>query len=78
LLQSLFLLIAFWRATKGNAAFLCADLEPQIREDYVPSMAGWLKVLKADSKATFTATYAQQAADFPNGRQTLIREAVPF
>lgn len=70
LLQSLFLLIAFWRSTEGNAAFLCADLEPRIPEDHAPSIAGWLKVLKADSKAFVTAaSHAQRATDVLHGLQ---------
>lgn len=50
-----------------GAAFLCADLElrPQIREDHAPYIAGWLKVLKEDKRAIFTAAaHAQKAADF--------------
>lgn len=70
MLQSLFLLIAFWRATEGNAAFLCTDLEPRIPEDHAPSIAGWLKVLKADSKAIFTAaSHVQQGANVLHGLQ---------
>lgn len=50
-----------------GAAFLCADLEltPQIRDDHAPYIAGWLKVLKDDKRAIFTAaSHAQKAADF--------------
>lgn len=55
-----------------GAAFLCADLElvPQIRDDHAPYIAGWLKVLKEDKRAIFTAaSHAQKAADFLHGRQ---------
>lgn len=55
-----------------GAAFLCADLElrPQIREDHAPYIAGWLKVLKEDKRAIFTAAaHAQRAADFLHGLQ---------
>ncbi|QNT68349.1 zincin-like metallopeptidase domain-containing protein [Defluviicoccus vanus] len=55
-----------------GAAFLCADLElrPQIREDHAPYIAGWLKVLKEDKRAIFTAAaHAQKAADFLHGLQ---------
>ena len=50
-----------------GAAFLCADLgialEP--REDHASYLAHWLKVLKADKRAIFTAaSHAQRAADF--------------
>jgi antirestriction protein ArdC len=50
-----------------GAAFLCADLElvPQIRDDHAPYLAGWLKVLRDDRKAIFTAaSHAQRAVDF--------------
>jgi len=50
-----------------GAAFLCADLEltPQIRDDHAPYIAGWLKALKDDKRAIFTAaSHAQKAADF--------------
>ena len=50
-----------------GAAFLAADLglyaEP--REDHAAYVEGWLKVLKADKRAIFTAaSAAQKAADF--------------
>jgi antirestriction protein ArdC len=50
-----------------GAAFLCADLEltPRVREDHAPYIAGWLKVLKGDRRAIFTAaSHAQRAADY--------------
>jgi antirestriction protein ArdC len=55
-----------------GAAFLCADLEltPQIRQDHAPYIAGWLKVLKEDKRAIFTAaSHAQKAADFLHALQ---------
>lgn len=55
-----------------GAAFLCADLElvPHIREDHAPYIAGWLKVLKEDKRAVFSAAaHAQKAADFLHGLQ---------
>jgi antirestriction protein ArdC len=55
-----------------GAAFLCADLEltPQIRQDHAPYISGWLKVLKEDKRAIFSAAaYAQKAADFLHGLQ---------
>lgn len=57
-----------------GAAFLCADLglEPQIREDHAPYVAGWLKALKSDRRAIFTAaSHAQRAADYLNGLQAI-------
>lgn len=52
-----------------GAAFICADLaltaEP--REDHASYIAHWLSVLKADSRAIFTAaSHAQRAADYIN------------
>lgn len=55
-----------------GAAFLCADLEltPQLREDHAPYIAGWLKVLKEDKRAIFSAAaHAQKAADYLHGLQ---------
>lgn len=55
-----------------GAAFLCADLElvPQIREDHAPYIAGWLKVLKDDKRAIFTAaSHAQRAVDLLHSLQ---------
>ena len=49
-----------------GAAFLCADLEltNQPRPDHAAYVSTWLKVLKADSRAIFTAAAkAQEAAD---------------
>lgn len=53
-----------------GAAFLCADLAltPDIREDHAAYIGHWLKVLKNDKRAMFTAaSHAQRAADFLNG-----------
>jgi antirestriction protein ArdC len=53
-----------------GSAFLCADLgiAPEAREDHAAYIAHWLKVLKADSRAIFTAaSLAQRAADFLHG-----------
>jgi antirestriction protein ArdC len=50
-----------------GSAFLCADLGliPETRDDHAAYLASWLKVLKADSHAIFTAAaQAQRAADF--------------
>jgi antirestriction protein ArdC len=56
-----------------GAAFLCADLglsnEP--RPDHAAYIADWLRVLKDDKRAIFTAaSKAQAAADFLTGLQT--------
>jgi antirestriction protein ArdC len=50
-----------------GAAFLCADLDltPEPREDHASYIASWLKVLKSDKRAVFTAaSHAQRAADY--------------
>ena len=52
-----------------GAAFLCADLDlaPDMR-DNAAYIASWLKVLKDDKRAIFTAaSHAQRAVDFLNG-----------
>ena len=61
-----------------GAAFLCADLgitlEP--RADHAAYIDHWLKVLKADKKAIFTAaSQAAKASDFLTGLQSKIQEA---
>ena len=48
-----------------GAAFLCADLglEPEVREDHAGYIESWLKVLKSDNRAIFTAaSKASEAA----------------
>lgn len=55
-----------------GSAFLCADLDltPEVREDHVAYLDHWLKVLKADKRAIFTAaSHAQRAADFLHSLQ---------
>lgn len=55
-----------------GAAFLCADLEltPEVRDDHAAYIASWLKVLKENKRAIFTAAaHAQRAADFLSGLQ---------
>ncbi len=55
-----------------GAAFLCADLgiTPETREDHAAYVASWLKVLKDDKRAIFTAaSHAQKAADYLHGYQ---------
>ena len=50
-----------------GAAFTCAHLglSTEPREDHAQYIQSWLRVLKADSKAIFTAaSKAQQAADW--------------
>lgn len=49
-----------------GAAFVCADLgiKPEVRDDHAAYLAHWLKVLKSDKRAIFSAaTHAQRAAD---------------
>ncbi|MCC7016655.1 MAG: DUF1738 domain-containing protein [Rhodospirillales bacterium] len=55
-----------------GAAFLCADLDLALepRPDHADYLAHWLTVMKADSRAIFTAaSHAQRAADFLNSLQ---------
>ncbi|MBO4168840.1 ArdC family protein [Cereibacter azotoformans] len=55
-----------------GAAFLCADLAltPEPREDHAAYIQSWLKVLKEDKRAIFSAAaHAQRAADFLHGFQ---------
>lgn len=60
-----------------GAAFLCADLDitPEIRDDHAAYLGHWLKVLKEDKRAIFSAAaHAQRAADFLNGFQKQAQE----
>lgn len=60
-----------------GAAFLCADLGITLedREDHAAYIGSWLKVLKGDKRAIFTAAaHAQRAADFLHGLQPVIDE----
>jgi antirestriction protein ArdC len=55
-----------------GSAFLSADLDltPELRADHASYLAGWIKVLKDDKRAIFTAaSHAQRAADFLHGLQ---------
>jgi antirestriction protein ArdC len=55
-----------------GSAFLSADLDltPELREDHASYIASWIKVLKDDKRAIFTAaSHAQRAADFLHGLQ---------
>jgi antirestriction protein ArdC len=55
-----------------GSAFLCADLHitPEIREDHAAYIDNWLKVLKSDKRAVFSAaSHASKAVDFLHGLQ---------
>ena len=55
-----------------GAAFLAADLAltPEVRDDHAAYIASWIKVLKDDKRAIFTASsHAQRAADYLHGLQ---------
>lgn len=55
-----------------GAAMLCAQLgiSPTVRADHASYIRGWLKALKADKKAIFTAaSKAQAACDYLIGKQ---------
>ena len=60
-----------------GAAFLCADLGITLedREDHAAYIGSWLKVLRDDKRAIFTAAaHAQRAADFLHDLQPVIDE----
>jgi antirestriction protein ArdC len=62
-----------------GSAFLCADLslQQEAREENAAYIASWLKVLKSDSRAIFSAAaHAQRAADYINQRAAPAVEAV--
>jgi antirestriction protein ArdC len=55
-----------------GSAFLSADLDltPEVRDDHASYIASWIKVLKDDKRAIFSAaSHAQRAADFLHGLQ---------
>lgn len=55
-----------------SSAFLCADLSitPEIREDHAAYIEHWLKVLKDDKRAIFTAaSHASKAAEYLHALQ---------
>ncbi|MFP7675135.1 ArdC family protein [Marivita sp. S0852] len=55
-----------------GAAFLCADLglTPEPSADHAAYIQSWLRVLKNDKRAIFSAAaYAQKAADYIHGLQ---------
>ena len=55
-----------------GAAFLCADLRITLteREDHASYIASWLKVLRNDNRAVFTAAaHAQRALDYLHSQQ---------
>ncbi len=55
-----------------GAAFICADLAltPEPRPDHAAYVASWLRVLRGDKRAIFTAAAkAQQAVDWMHARQ---------
>ena len=61
-----------------GAAFLAAEIGilPQTREDHAHYLANWIKVLKGDKKAIFTAAaQASKAAAFIKGRTETQTEA---
>lgn len=54
-----------------GAAFLCGDLQltPEARDDHAAYVANWLKVLKNDTRAIFTAaSHAGRAVEFLHAR----------
>jgi antirestriction protein ArdC len=63
-----------------GSAFLCAELAINLepREDHASYLDHWLKVLREDRRAIFTAaSHAQQAADFLNRLQPTASQETP-
>jgi antirestriction protein ArdC len=61
-----------------GSAFLCADLglTPEVREDHAAYIGDWLKVLKNDKRAIFSAaSHAQKAVDYLHGLQAADTQA---
>lgn len=61
-----------------GAAFLCADLAltPEPGTDHAAYIQSWLKVLKNDKRAIFSAAaHAQRAADFLHGLQPVAEQS---
>jgi hypothetical protein len=61
-----------------GSAFLSADLDltPEVRDDHAAYIASWIKALKDDKRAIFSAaSHAQRAADFLHGLQNPAAEA---
>ncbi|MEZ5923124.1 MAG: zincin-like metallopeptidase domain-containing protein [Hyphomicrobiaceae bacterium] len=55
-----------------GAAFLCADLAvtPMLRDDHAQYIDHWLKIMKADRRAIFTAAgKANQVLEYLHGLQ---------
>jgi antirestriction protein ArdC len=55
-----------------GSAFLSADLDltPEVREDHASYIASWIKALKNDKRAIFSAaSHAQRAVDYLHSRQ---------
>ena len=53
-----------------------SSLTPEPRDDHASYIASWLKVLKNDKRAMFTAaSHAQRAADLVNGLQRKVEAA---
>ena len=55
-----------------GSAFVCADLQitPEVRDDHASYIEHWLKVLKDDKRAIFTAaSHASKAVDYLQGLQ---------
>ena len=63
-----------------GAAYLCADLglTPEVRDDHAACIESWLKVLKDDKRAIFSAaSAAQKAVDYLHSRQPVQQEVQP-
>ena len=57
-----------------GAAFVCGilNLDSDVREDHAQYVASWIKVLKNDNRAVFTASsQAQKAVDYLTSLQVV-------
>ena len=62
-------MIADWASCMGC---MTLDLTPEPRRDHAQYIASWLKALRGDTRAVFTAaSKAQQIVDWMWGRQTV-------
>ena len=58
-----------------GSSFLCADLQitPELRDDHASYIDHWLKVLKQDKRAIFTAaSHASRAVDYLHSLQPVV------
>jgi antirestriction protein ArdC len=58
------------RFARSSGCSAASQITPEIREDHASYIHNWLKVLKDDKRAIFTAaSHASKAVDFLHGLQ---------